>query len=84
MKDTKTLTALLFVTFILFLLGLLGALGGLALFFKNINWVLFFALVIPSLVIGTVSLILYFIFRDRVNKIEEENKKVPEEAKTDN
>lgn len=81
MKETKTLTVFLFISFFLFLIMLLGALSGLAIFFKNIEWIYFLVIFLPCLVIGGISLLIYFWLRNKINKIEEENKKVSEETK---
>lgn len=87
MKNVKTLTALLFITIIIFFLTLVLALLFIAAAFKTIDvdkakaLTTFLALVLPLGVICITSLILYFVFRNKVNKLEQEEKDNLEETK---
>ena len=87
MKNVKTLTALLFVTIIIFFLCLLLTLVWIAVAFKTLDFdksqaiVTFLVLALPTAVVGLVSLILYFVFRSKINKLEMEQKENNEETK---
>ena len=79
MKNTKTLTAFLFITILLFFIGLLLTLLFLVLFFKKVeaslgeSLVILLALVLPVAVVSGISLLAYFLIRKKVNEIESAN-----------